>query len=115
MLHPEDDLQRAVCHLLDIYERQRKLKYFAVPNGGWRRKQEARRMKSLGVKPGVPDIVIMFPNGRLICMELKSIKGVMSYVQKEWAAWLNAHFFPTRTIRTVEEAQSFVDEQLRAA
>lgn len=36
---------------------------FHVPNGGYRSKAEAARLKSEGVKPGVPDIFLPVPRG----------------------------------------------------
>lgn len=54
MKRPEDALQRAVCDLLTIYERQGHLRFFAVPNGGKRSKIEAAIMKGMGVRAGVP-------------------------------------------------------------
>lgn len=105
----EDNLQRAVCELLDIYQAQKKLNYFAVPNGGYRSKIEAMIMKDLGTKPGVPDLAILFPNGKTIFMELKSPTGKISWFQHAWIGWLNDNGFPTRVIRTVHEAQDFVN------
>lgn len=36
---------------------------FAVPNGGYRHKQTALRMKRTGVKPGVPDMCLPVARG----------------------------------------------------
>lgn len=54
MTHPEDALQRAVAKLLDHLG----WRWCHVPNGGKRGKTEAARLKGLGVKPGVPDVLI---------------------------------------------------------
>ena len=53
----EDDLQRAVAQLLDFYG----WLWFHTPNGGKRGKVQASRLKGLGVKPGVPDVMILEP------------------------------------------------------
>jgi len=34
---------------------------FAIPNGGKRNKREARRLKTLGVTPGIPDLMFAVP------------------------------------------------------
>lgn len=49
--------------------------------GGKRGKREAGRLKAKGVKPGWPDILVVY-RGRLICIELKSEKGRLSKSQK---------------------------------
>ena len=55
--HPEDDLQRAVAKLLDGLG----WLWFHPPNGGRRGKVQAARLKAMGVKPGVPDVLILEP------------------------------------------------------
>lgn len=54
--------------------------WFAVPNGGLRNNAVAGKLKAEGVKPGVPDILIVY-QGRLICIELKTAEGILSDVQ----------------------------------
>ena len=63
--HPEDDLQRAVAQLLDSLG----WLWWHTPNGGRRSKIEAKRLKGLGVKPGVPDILILEPWTCLTCRD----------------------------------------------
>ena len=50
------------------------LVYFHVPNGGYRSRSEGAKFKAMGVRAGVPDL-ILFHQGRLHCLELKSDKG----------------------------------------
>lgn len=50
---------------------------FAVPNGGYRRPIEAAILKSQGVVPGVPDIVLIH-KGRAFGLELKAPGGRMT-------------------------------------
>jgi hypothetical protein len=69
------------------------LKYYAVPNGGWRTMSEGLKFKRSGVKSGVPDVCIPLPvepyHGLYI--ELKRVKGgVVSETQKEWIEYLNS-------------------------
>lgn len=47
---------------------------YAVPNGGSRNIREAQRLKTEGVLAGVADLVIMFPQGKSLYIEMK-IKG----------------------------------------
>lgn len=59
------------------YRRQ----FFAVPNGGLRKKSEANLLKSTGVVKGIPDMVF-FNNGFTIFFELKTDVGKLSKDQQ---------------------------------
>ena len=54
--------------------------WFHVPNGGWRSPVEARIFKSLGVKAGVPDLIII-ANGKPYGLELKIERGKLTPAQ----------------------------------
>lgn len=55
---------------------------FHPANGGYRTPVEAAILKSMGVRAGVPDIIIHFKGGKSIFIELKSGKGRLSDHQK---------------------------------
>jgi hypothetical protein len=57
-MRPEEALQRSVVGLLAIYENRGLLTYAHVPNGGRRSKAEAGAFKAMGVRAGVPDLLI---------------------------------------------------------
>lgn len=59
---------------------------FAVPNGGWREKATAGRMKAEGVLPGVADLILLKPNARwgALLIEMKTATGRQGLSQKEW-------------------------------
>lgn len=60
---------------------------YAVPNGGYRTKSEAARLKAQGVKAGVPDICLPVARGgcHALYIELKRRKGgVVSSAQSQW-------------------------------
>ena len=67
---PEQDLQRAVVRHLEA-RGATSLVYFHVPNGGLRSRVEAAIFKGLGVRAGVPDI-ILFASGQFYALELKA-------------------------------------------
>ena len=68
----EHELQ---CALREHLDRAgvRRMFFFAVPNGGHRRKATAGKLKAEGVKAGVPDLVVLL-DGRAYGLELK-VKG----------------------------------------
>ena len=60
---------------------------FAIPNGGYRSKATAARLKATGVRAGVPDMCLAYPSGpyHALFLELKRADGgVVSPAQKIW-------------------------------
>ena len=58
-----------------------KIMFFSVPNGGYRNKAEAAKLKMTGLLPGVPDLVVMGKN-KIHFIELKKGKGILLKEQK---------------------------------
>jgi hypothetical protein len=81
MKRPEEQLQRAVCALLAIYEARGLLCFCAVPNGGYRSPAEAGILIGMGVKRGVPDLLVWTPEGHSFGVELKGPRGRESDAQ----------------------------------
>jgi len=52
--------------------------WWHCPNGGKRTKAAAGKLKAMGVRPGVPDLQFMFPDGRVAFLELKAQGGIVS-------------------------------------
>lgn len=66
----------------------------AVPNGGFRKATEAKRLIGEGVNPGIPDTLLPFPVGSYKGWfgELKRVNARpsdLSPEQRRWLAWLN--------------------------
>lgn len=57
--------------------------FWSTPNGGYRTKQEAGKMKLMGVLAGVPDMAFMAKN-KLFFIEFKIKSGKPSPAQKEF-------------------------------
>ena len=47
--------------------------------------KKKKKMKKMGLKSGCPDIIVEYPQGRLLYIELKTPKGRLSPNQKLWA------------------------------
>jgi len=106
MNRPEEQLQRAVVMLLQIYESRGLLAFCAVPNGGWRSKAEAGAFVALGVRRGVPDLLV-WALGGCFGVELKSAKGGLSVEQVAWRntlASLGHRVYVCRSVEDVEAA-----------
>ena len=82
--NPEERLQRAVVQLLMLAYPG--LRWRAVPNGEYRSKRTAGRLKAMGVQAGVADLHITLPGGLTAWIELKSEKGVPSTAQLAFAS-----------------------------
>lgn len=97
LIPTEEQEMQTVCAWLDLH----KICYFHPHNEGMHKVQYRAKMARLGVKPGVPDLIIIDrPSMRLdvrgAVIELKRRKGgVLSPNQDEWLikfgirGWLN--------------------------
>ena len=76
----EDAIHRAVIGHLNVRARKGCI-YWHTPNGGARGKTEAARFVGLGVKAGIPDLVIIM-GGEVYGLELKADKGRVTPIQR---------------------------------
>lgn len=106
---PEELLHRACFEWIDLHVATYPILSWAihVPNGGKRPKGEAGKMKAMGVKPGVPDILLPMPhNGYAgMAIELKSPTGPVSADQRDWLEEFEARNYCTAVCR---ELDSFI-------
>lgn len=87
---------------------------FAVPNGGSRNKIEAVNLKRQGVKPGVADLILLFPrkgHGALL-IEMKYGKGRQGKSQKSWQRAAEAAGYRYVVCRTLEGFKDEVNNYL---
>lgn len=84
MKRPEEDLHRQVAAYLRASLPSAAF-WFSVPNQrGTRKRYEMGILKALGVRSGVPDIIIIW-EGMFFGIELKAPKGTLSDSQKDTA------------------------------
>ena len=77
--------QRILAQWLDF----RRILWCHVPNGGARNVVTGAALKAMGVKPGVPDVLIfdpppIVPESPGVCIEMKAGKGKPSAAQLQW-------------------------------
>lgn len=110
----EEEIQVAVAQYLDV-KLPKTWRWYHTPNGGHRLKAVAGKLKAQGLKPGVPDCVILRPNGAPIYIELKAFAGVLSLAQKDFRDWCEKSQQPYRVCRSVGEVEVFLKEFLARA
>lgn len=111
---PEQAIQRAVVQYLGIMENLGELTFFHVPNGGLRPKAEGGKLKGLGVRAGVSDLVLMFPGGRTAFIELKAPGGRLSAAQKEFRNTAEFFGFPFAVCEDLTAVEKFIRGQIAA-
>lgn len=113
---PEEDLHRTCFEWVVLMQRsQPVLKWMIhVPNGGKRPMGEAGKLKAMGVKPGVPDLLIPKASGSWmgLAIELKSPVGRLSDPQREWLAELAGEGYLCSVCRSFGEFESVTNRYL---
>jgi len=109
LMPTEDDEQRAVVAWCEGYAladiRARLLLH--VPNGGHRHIATAARLRRLGVRPGVPDLllpVVVLPYHGLWVEMKRRRGGVLSPDQHGWIDALRAEGYAVAVARGADEA-----------
>ena len=110
MNRPEQALQIAACDFIE--KAAPGLLFFHPANGGARSKVEGAIFKAMGVRKGVPDLVILLPNAGAGFIELKAGKGVLSPAQKQWRDDLRARGYAWAEARSLEEVEDILGRWL---
>lgn len=105
---PEDILQMQIARFLKIAAPG--LMWWHVPNGGYRNPREAKKLKDMGVLPGVADLCFLLPGGLSGFIELKVGKNPQTQSQKDFALAAIANGAAYAVCRSLAE----VDATLRA-
>jgi hypothetical protein len=88
---------------------------FHIPNGGSRHPAEAKKLKAMGVKPGVPDLFLPVPGRKCygLFIEMKRVKGgTLSENQKEWISALNLQVYIAVVCHGADEAIAVIKSYL---
>jgi hypothetical protein len=88
---------------------------YAIPNGGFRHKAVAGKMKAQGVRAGVPDFALDVARGGYhgLRIELKRrVGGTLSPAQRDWIAWLTDQGYLAVVCKGWEEARDKLIEYL---
>jgi hypothetical protein len=106
VMRPEEQLHRAVVDLLSVYHSRGLLAFCHPYNGGFRTKAEAGIGRALGVRAGVPDLLIWTPGGGHFAIELKAgRRAVLSDAQVVWHSTLENLGHRVYVCRSVDDVE----------
>ncbi len=103
---PEQAFHRAAARFLDLALPD-DATWFHPANGGARRRKEAAILSGLGVKAGIPDLIVVH-RGRLIAVELKAPGGRLTPAQKAMHRRLALAGAVVTTVTSLDELASFL-------
>lgn len=116
-LRSEDTEQISVMQWADRHtEKYPELKWLHhCPNGGSRKRQEAVKLKQMGVRAGVSDLCLPYPRGSYcgLYIELKYGNNRQQPSQKEFLADMAAAGHFVATCYSAKDAVDLIEEYLR--
>jgi hypothetical protein len=88
---------------------------FAVPNGGFRSKRTAVKIKEEGGVSGVADLILLIPTEYYsgLCIEMKVGKNKQSENQKQWGNKVTTMGYAYIVIRTFDSFKELVETYIR--
>ena len=102
MKRPEEAINRAVVSHLAVRSMPGVF-YFHAPNGGGRSKAEGGIFKALGVRAGVPDIIIFY-RSQIFGLEIKAAKGRVTPIQRQTLNDMEVAGARTAIVNSIDEA-----------
>ena len=111
----ESEIQIACNDYLNYLNKYYVFRHFHVANEGKRSIYLHAKMKKMGLRSGCPDLIIEYPVGKLLYIELKNEKGQLSQSQKLWKIQSSAlntpHFIIKGTIKQcLEQLVDIIDK-----
>ena len=110
----ESDIQIEVVEWLKEQQKHYRFRYFYCVNEGKRKVWYLHKLVRMGLKSGVPDLILEFPKGRLVYLEIKAEKGKLSETQQNWLKVSNVFKTPHYVIKGSVEANMDVLEGVLA-
>ncbi len=105
MKHEESSIQAQIVSTLSALG----IFLFAVPNeaAGKITPQKAARLKAMGLRSGISDLIIIGSDGRAYFMEVKTETGRLSESQKRFQAYCATKGWIYTVVRSVDDAIDF--------
>lgn len=98
-------LQKFTANLLQLQAAPGVI-WFHPPNGEARSGRTGAKLKAMGVRPGVADIVIVLPGGKAAFLELKTDKGSLSNAQLSFLDLCAANGAPYVVAKSPEDVEA---------
>jgi hypothetical protein len=83
--------------------------WWHTPNGGKRGIITAALFKKMGVRPGIPDFILVPPTGQVHFIELKRHGESLSDAQQDFQLWCIRHGVPHSVADTLDQALAVLD------
>lgn len=111
----EHEHQKNLISWFDLNHKELRGRLFAIPNGGQRHVRVAQKLKSEGVRRGVPDLFLPVPIGNQhgLFIEMKAEKGRLTDEQTDWVGFLRSQYYCTIVCRGFDEAVIAINSYLR--
>ena len=106
----EAKIQSDIVKFLLPYRKAGKLDFFSVPNEAAANPVRQGQLIAMGLRPGVSDLVLMFPKGRTVFVEVKNETGTQSPAQIAFEQKCHELGFEYVLVRSVEEVHRIVKE-----
>ena len=107
MQHLESQIQVQICKLLQLH----KIYFHSCPNelagGGKGAKIRMGQFISMGLRPGVADLVVFWPSG-IGYVEVKTPTGRQSDNQKRFQERCESYGVPYDLVRSVEDVERLI-------
>ena len=115
MKYLEDTLQKSCVQWFDLQYRHISWALFHVPNGGTRNAKEAAKFKGMGVRSGVPDLMLIIPRHgfHYLALELKVGKNRQTENQKWYQFNMTENGGRYAVIRSLDDFIDTVNDYLR--
>lgn len=88
-----------------------------IPNEGKRTQYYGRKLKLLGLKPGVSDLFLAYPtptfSGLWLEMKRKSKRCIITDTQQQWIHKMNAVGYAAYVAHGWEEAKNIIEDYLK--
>ena len=110
----ESDIQIEVVDWFKSKQSEYRFRIFSVPNEGQRKVWFLNKLVRMGLKSGVPDLILEFPKGRMGYLEIKSEKRKLSETQQNWLKVSKVFHTPHFIIKGSVEANMDVLEGVLA-
>ena len=110
----ESEMQSACVYWFRLQYPKLARLLFAVPNGGYRNKQTAKRMHKEGVVSGVADLILLVPSKSYhgLCVEMKTHEGRQTENQKSWQTIVEQQGYLYKVCRSTTEFFFIINKYL---